>query len=66
MLIKTCSDFLGAVHKGRPQSEKRGVCPVWTFFGQEMRISEIFGSKKLRYFETYGLSAWTRRRGLSQ
>jgi len=30
---------LGAVHKGRPQSGGRGVCPVRTFFGQGGRGS---------------------------
>jgi len=29
---------LGAVHKGRPQSRERGVCPVRTCFGQRFTV----------------------------
>jgi len=32
--IKPARSTLGAVHKRRPQSWGRGVCPVRTFYGQ--------------------------------
>jgi len=50
-------------HKRRPKSGK-GVCPVWTFFGQEgglqMRTSALFGAKFFGFFKIYGVSARTR------
>jgi len=55
------TNFIGAVHKGRPQSGGERVCPVWTLFGQgQMRTSTLFGAKNFGFFETYGVSARTR------
>jgi len=48
--------LLGAVHKRRPQSGRRGVCTVRTFFGQgergflQMWTSALFGAKSIRFF----------------
>jgi len=60
--------FLGAVHKRRPKSggrlsnadifRTRGVLPI--------RASALFGAKNTEFFEIYGVSAWTRGRGLNQ
>jgi len=63
--------YLGAVHKRRPHSgggvflssaeilrtREEGVL--------QMRTSAPFGVKKLGFFEIYGMSSWTRGRGLA-
>jgi len=56
---------LETVHKRRPQSRGRGLCPVRTFFGQgggsaSDVVVRTFWCKNLGFFEIYGVSARTR------
>jgi len=50
------------------RSQGEGVCLVRTFFGQgggvlQMHMSALFGANNFGFFEIYGVSARTRRRG---
>jgi len=59
----TCYQFnwLGTVHKRRPQSVR--VCPMWTFCRQGgfFRCGRShFLAQNVGFFEIYRLSAWTR------